>query len=323
MRCGVLYYDRFGEFEAVIALQILASKAEVVGVALERRPYVSEEKQVFLPDTTVAEADAGDFDVFLIPGGDASPLLENEDLKIFLTALYARGTIIGAICGGVLPLGAFGLLRGKRFTGEAREFEYTPATLDRYFQGAAYTGEDVVVDGTIVTGMGQAFVEFGVELASRAGIYPTAAEKHHDLRWFKNVFDGGASREDLAAIERLHRIDRTAAKKHDIETLIALFTDDGILFPPGEEPIRGKDALWAYMQRSLPEMKKFEITEYVQRFDEVLISGDWAYEWGTFTGTYRLREGGLDLRERSRLFRVLRRQDDGSWKVHRSIWHAL
>lgn len=29
------------------------------------------------------------------------------------------------------------------------------------------------------------------------------------------------------------------------------------------------------------------------------------------------------MRERSRLFRVLRRQPDGSWKVHRSIWQPL
>jgi len=58
MKFGGLYYDSFGEFEAVIALQLLAPKGEVVGVAPERRPYVSEEKQAFLPGLTIAEAKA-------------------------------------------------------------------------------------------------------------------------------------------------------------------------------------------------------------------------------------------------------------------------
>jgi len=323
VKTGVLYYDSFGEFEAVIALQQLAPKGEILGVALERRPCVSEEKQVFLPGLTVAEAKAEEFDVFIIPGGDATPLIPNEELRAFLKALHARGKIIGAICGGVILLGAAGLLRGKRFTGEAREFENSAEKLSRYFSGAVYTGEDVVVDGTIVTAMGQAFVEFGIEVAALAGIFPTAEAKSHDLRWFKNAFEVGASAHDLAEIERLHRTDMAAAKVHDIGTLITLFTEDGALFPPGQEPIRGRAALWEYMQRSLPEMQAYAITEYVQNFEEVRICGEWAYEWANFFGTYHLKAGGPELRERSRLFRILRRQPDGSWKVHRSTWHML
>ncbi|UCE07639.1 MAG: SgcJ/EcaC family oxidoreductase, partial [bacterium] len=124
-------------------------------------------------------------------------------------------------------------------------------------------------------------------------------------------------------IEKLHETDMAAAKIHDINTLITLMTDDCILLPPGQEPIRGRDAIWKFMQEQLPENQKYEITEYVQDFEEVKIIGDWAYEWATFHGTYHLKSGGPDLREKSRLFRILRRQTDGSWKVARSIWHEL
>ncbi len=124
---------------------------------------------------------------------------------------------------------------------------------------------------------------------------------------------------DLAAIEKLHQADTAAARVHDIQTLITLWTDDGILFLPGREPIRGRAAIWQYLQEQLPESRKYEITEYLHRFEEIQVSGSWAYEWGTFSGTYHLQGGGPDLHERARLFRVLRRQDDGSWKCHRAI----
>lgn len=128
---------------------------------------------------------------------------------------------------------------------------------------------------------------------------------------------------DMAAIEKLHETDMAAAKIHDINTLITLMTDDCILLPPGHEPIRGRDAIWKFMQNQLPENQKYEITEYIQHFEEVKIIGDWAYEWAKFNGTYHLKSGGPDLYERSRLFRILRRQLDGSWKVARAIWHEL
>lgn len=132
-----------------------------------------------------------------------------------------------------------------------------------------------------------------------------------------------AQDEDLAGIQHLHETDMAAAKIHDIDTLITLITDDCILLPPGQEPIRGRDAIWKFMREQLPENQKYEITEYNQNFEEIKIIGDWAYEWATFHGTYHLKGGGPDLHERSRLFRILRRQSDGTWKVARAIWHEL
>jgi uncharacterized protein (TIGR02246 family) len=128
---------------------------------------------------------------------------------------------------------------------------------------------------------------------------------------------------DLAAIEKLHRTDMAAARIHDIQTLISLWTNDGILFLSGREPIRGKAAIWKYLQDQLPESQKYEITEYLHRFEEVRVIGDWAYEWATFTGTYHLKGGGPDLHERARLFRILHRQGDGSWKCHRAFAQDL
>lgn len=128
---------------------------------------------------------------------------------------------------------------------------------------------------------------------------------------------------DLAAIEKLHQTDMAASRAQDIKTLIELWTEDGVLLLAGREPIRGKAAIWKYMQEQQPEMMNYEITEYVHEFEEIRVIGDWAFEWGTFRGTYHLKSGGPDLHERARLFRVLRRQPDGSWKCGRAIGFDL
>jgi ketosteroid isomerase-like protein len=86
--------------------------------------------------------------------------------------------------------------------------------------------------------------------------------------------DGNPDQADLAAIDKLHETDMAAAKVNDIAILLGLFTDDGILFNPGEEPVRGKAALRAYLQGRLPESDKYVITEYAQRFEEVRIAGE-------------------------------------------------
>ena len=127
----------------------------------------------------------------------------------------------------------------------------------------------------------------------------------------------------MEGIKKLHETDMAASKTQDIETLIDLWTDDGVLLEPGQEPIKGKEAIRAYMKKNQPEMQSYEITEYVHDFEEIKILDDWAFEWGTFKGTYHLKTGGPDFRQRARLFRVLRRQPDGSWKCSRAIWHEL
>lgn len=187
MKTYVLYYDHFANFEVIIAVGNLAARGDIIGVALENRPFHSEEKQTFLPAMTIRDVDPRDVDVFLIPGGVVDPIIEDPHLKTLLLKLNEQGKIIGAICGGVILLGQYGILDGKSFTCFARRYEIDDATLEKYFKNANYTGQDVVVDSNIVTAMGQAFIEFGTEVADLAGVFATPEEKEQDYRWTKNM----------------------------------------------------------------------------------------------------------------------------------------
>ena len=128
---------------------------------------------------------------------------------------------------------------------------------------------------------------------------------------------------DMSAIEHMHTKDMKAAKRMDIDTLLSLWTDDGVLLQPGQKPLIGKKAIWKYMKEQKKIEPDFKIIDYIHEFEEIRILGEWAFEWGTFKGSYKPVAGGKVIHQKARLFRVLQKQSDGTWKCARAIWHEL
>lgn len=126
---------------------------------------------------------------------------------------------------------------------------------------------------------------------------------------------------DLAAIERLHQKDMTASKAGDFETLLSLMSDDAVTMPPGGKMTRGKEALTASFSKMKNVYASIEVLEYILDFQEVQVLGEYAFEWGEIRGSMRAR--GSDEIEHStyKVMRILQRQPDGEWKVHRTIWN--
>ena len=187
MKAYVLYYDGFAEFEIVIACLNLAHKSEIIPIALENREYISEEKQIFVPKLTVDQVNPDEVDCLLIPGGIIDSIKDNQALKDLLHALNSKNKLIAGICGGAMLLGYVGLLKGKRFNYGAAGFELKEEEYKLYFSDATRNHEDVVLDGNILTAQGQAFIEFGMEIAQYLGIYENKQEREHDYKWLKNI----------------------------------------------------------------------------------------------------------------------------------------
>ena len=124
----------------------------------------------------------------------------------------------------------------------------------------------------------------------------------------------------LAEILAFHEKDKQAAMAKDIDTLRSLWTDDCVLLSPEAPPIIGSQAVWEFMQTQHQQMENVEILHYDQDFQEIRILDDWAFEWGLFKGSVRLADNSI-IETRSKLFRVLKRQPDSTWKCARSIWH--
>ncbi len=125
---------------------------------------------------------------------------------------------------------------------------------------------------------------------------------------------------DLAAIEELHRRDAEACRRGDHATLRSLMSDDAVILPPGGAVVRGRAALDASFAAMASAMEGVEVLDYRLDFDEVRVLGAFAFEWGTISGAMR-RGGGVPETSSYKVLRILQRQPDGAWKVHRTIWN--
>src|SRR5829696_309587 len=130
------------------------------------------------------------------------------------------------------------------------------------------------------------------------------------------------SDDDLARIDALHRTDMDASRRGDYGALRALMSDDAAVLPPGGRMLRGRDALDASFARMAAAPRTTEVLEYGFEWHEVRVCGDYAFEWGYIVGRERHLGTGEETSERYHVMRVLQRQLDGDWKVHRTIWNT-
>ena len=184
MNVCIFYYDGFCEFEVV--LSVIQFKNNYFTVALENRVYISEEKQKFLPDKTIYELNPDEIDLFIIPGGRPEYLYNNFKLKDFINELNRKNKLISGICGGTYLMARYGLLKGKKCTGDSSGIEADKEYIN-LFKDAVITNDDVVIDGNIITSTGQAFVEFAFELCKVMNVYENDNEALLAYKWFKNI----------------------------------------------------------------------------------------------------------------------------------------
>jgi ketosteroid isomerase-like protein len=124
---------------------------------------------------------------------------------------------------------------------------------------------------------------------------------------------------DLHAITALNQHDVDAVLASDIDALISQWTDDFVVIPSASPIVRGRRANVEAVRNGLEQIRAFEQVEFVVDFAEITVVGDYAFEWGTFRGMSRARAGGAAVSYRGKLLRILQRQPDGAWKMHRTM----
>lgn len=130
-----------------------------------------------------------------------------------------------------------------------------------------------------------------------------------------------SSQEDIAAIEELHRIDVAATKAGQWEQLKSLMDPECTVMPPDGDVVAGHVFLDQVAHTEEAKRSGEEIVELIQDWEELKLLGDFAYEIGVVRYCVRDQDGEV-VRESQRLMRILRRQQDGTWRVLRAMWHA-
>lgn len=90
------------------------------------------------------------------------------------------------------------------------------------------------------------------------------------------------------------------------------------MIPPGQPAVRGPDAiidqLWG------PTFHAFEVDATLP-IDEIQLDGEWGFVRGTYAMRLDPRGGGDPLSEEGRYIDVVKRDEDGAWKIARAIWN--
>ncbi len=106
-----------------------------------------------------------------------------------------------------------------------------------------------------------------------------------------------------------------AVDGRDPSAAAALYDADAVLMPPGEGPIRGQQAIQAYWQRLMTSgIRKVSLVP-----SELRMAGDIAFE----VGEYGINPAPPDHpsgSESGKYIVLLRRQNDGSWKMTHDMW---
>lgn len=142
----------FEDIEALIPLDIMRrAGVDFKTVSITGDLYVESAHGVSIKaDMLIEDADLGDADLIMLPGGlpGATNLNAHNGVKKAVVEQNARGKMIGAICAAPMVLGGIGLLQGRRAT--------CYPGFEKYLEGAEYTHELCTVDGNITTGEGPA-----------------------------------------------------------------------------------------------------------------------------------------------------------------------
>jgi len=101
----------------------------------------------FTVDKTVGQANAGDYDALVLPGGVMNPdkLRTDQDAVRFTRTFFEQRKPVGAICHGPWTLIDAGVVGGRRMT------SWPSLRQDLINARARWTDEEVVVDGELVT----------------------------------------------------------------------------------------------------------------------------------------------------------------------------
>jgi protease I len=106
-----------------------------------------DKDRTFQVDRVVAEADAGDYDALVLPGGVWNPdnLRQDPDAVGFVRGFFEEGKPVAAICHGPWLLVEADVVRGRTVT------SFPSIKTDIRNAGGEWVDEEVHVDGGLVT----------------------------------------------------------------------------------------------------------------------------------------------------------------------------
>jgi len=125
--------------------------------------------------------------------------------------------------------------------------------------------------------------------------------------------------EDVAAITAFNKRYLGAINDEDIKTLSSLTTAGHVMLMPNRPPLEGKAANDEANGRAFEQFQFDEEWHPV----ETVVSGDLAFQRGTYTTKATPRAGGESRSISGNFLRIYQRQPNGEWRMTRDTFNSV
>jgi len=164
-KVALLIFPGFSEFEISVATAVLRSSYQLVTLAGEMTPILSEAGLQMMPHASLDAVNAADYEALIIPGaGDMQPVMDAAPVHRLVQKMDSQGKLLAAICAGGIVLARAGVLKARPYT----------VSLYRHFRDflgcfneERFRYEPLVEAENLLTAQGFAFVEFGLRIGER------------------------------------------------------------------------------------------------------------------------------------------------------------
>ena len=122
-----------------------------------------------------------------------------------------------------------------------------------------------------------------------------------------------------AAITKNYRDWIDATKRKDVNAVLALYTDDAIVLPPGAAPVTGRDAIREFYKRYYADPSQLLDEQFIST--SLVVRDDLVIDTAEYSGEIDRGEKGK-IHFRGKNLVVWKRQNDGSWRLFRDMWSS-
>jgi ketosteroid isomerase-like protein len=124
---------------------------------------------------------------------------------------------------------------------------------------------------------------------------------------------------DTAAIARqAHEGYVNAINSNNLDSLMAVLTDDIVYLSPHEPVVAGKAAVRAWGKAYLDAYT----IHWDKTTDEFTLAGDWAIERYSYKESDTPKAGGARLEDTGKGLNIYHHDADGKWRVARDAWNS-
>ena len=124
--------------------------------------------------------------------------------------------------------------------------------------------------------------------------------------------------QDIESINALLKEHIHAVNTSNTDLNLSGFTEDVVYMPPNVPALIGKSALKSLVDPFYEEFKaKIDMDP-----EETIVSGDWAFQWGSLNGHFHPIQGGDTTLLDSKFVYLYHRQPGGQWKIARDIYNS-